>query len=222
MPKAETAFSRTRRDLRHHDRLALRQPADEGAIRRRFHARDRRERRRGIPGQPRRPGRLRAAQPAARRRGARAGGLRRGDRRRSRCPAARAGPSSSTRDEHPRADTTLEALAKLKPIVRAGGTVTAGNASGVNDGAAALIVASRGGREATRPARRSRASSAWRPPASPPRIMGIGPVPATQKLLRPARPRRSATSTSIELNEAFASQALACCASSASPTTPRT
>jgi len=111
-------------------------------------------------------------------------------------------------DEHPRPDTTLEALAKLKPIVRPGGTVTAGNASGVNDGAAALLLASRAAADKhglTPIARILGIASA----GVPPRIMGIGPVPATRKLME----RLGLTIGDfevIELNEAFASQALAC------------
>ncbi len=87
------------------------------------------------------------------------------------------------RDEHPRADTSLEALAKLPTPFRAGGTVTAGNASGVNDGAAALIVASEAaakkhGLDAHRPHPRRVSATA----GVPPRIMGMGPAPATRKL----------------------------------------
>jgi 3-oxoadipyl-CoA thiolase len=112
------------------------------------------------------------------------------------------------RDEHPRPDTTPEALAKLRPIVRAGGTVTAGNASGVNDGAAAMIVASEHAVERfglTPLARVLGMASA----GVPPRIMGIGPVPAVGKLADRLgiEPNRYDV---IELNEAFASQALAC------------
>jgi len=110
-------------------------------------------------------------------------------------------------DEHPRPDTTAEALAKLKPIVRADGTVTAGNASGVNDGAAAMIVASEAAVKAhglTPRARIIGMASA----GVPPRIMGIGPIPATQKLM--ARHGLAIDSIdAIELNEAFASQGLA-------------
>jgi 3-oxoadipyl-CoA thiolase len=110
-------------------------------------------------------------------------------------------------DEHPRPDTMIEALAKLKPIVRAAGTVTAGNASGVNDGAAAMIVASEAAVKAhglTPRARIIGMASA----GVPPRVMGIGPVPATQKLMA----RHGLTIDrfdAIELNEAFASQGLA-------------
>jgi len=111
-------------------------------------------------------------------------------------------------DEHPRPDTTPEGLAKLRPIVRPGGTVTAGNASGVNDGAAAMIVASRDAVERlglTPLARILGMASA----GVPPRIMGIGPVPAVTKLSK--RLGIKATDFDVvELNEAFASQALAC------------
>ena len=111
-------------------------------------------------------------------------------------------------DEHPRPDTTLEALAKLGGIVREGGSVTAGNASGVNDGAAALIVASGEAAEAhgLQPIARI---LGYATAGVAPRVMGIGPIPAVGKLterlgLKPA------SFDVIELNEAFASQALAC------------
>jgi len=111
-------------------------------------------------------------------------------------------------DEHPRPDTTFEALAKLEPAFRSPGTVTAGNASGVNDGAAALIVASEEAvkRHGLTPRARVLGMAAA---GVPPRIMGIGPVPSTKRLL--ARLKFSmADFDFIELNEAFASQALAC------------
>ncbi|MBK6600708.1 MAG: 3-oxoadipyl-CoA thiolase [Betaproteobacteria bacterium] len=110
------------------------------------------------------------------------------------------------RDEHPRA-TTPEALAKLAPIVRPDGTVTAGNASGVNDGACALLVASEAA--ARRHGLTPRARIVGAATAGvPPRIMGIGPAPATQKLL--ARTGLALRDIDvIELNEAFAAQALA-------------
>ncbi|MFL5126091.1 MAG: 3-oxoadipyl-CoA thiolase [Microvirga sp.] len=120
----------------------------------------------------------------------------------------RKGPVRVDRDEHPRADTTLDTLARLKPIVRPGGTVTAGNASGVNDGAAALILASAKAAERhglTPLARVLGLASA----GVPPRIMGIGPVPAVGKLVERLGVKVSAFSV-IELNEAFASQAVAC------------
>jgi 3-oxoadipyl-CoA thiolase len=110
-------------------------------------------------------------------------------------------------DEHPRADTTLEQLARLKTPFRDPGTVTAGNASGVNDGAAALILASE--EAARRHGLTPRARVVGLASAGvPPRVMGIGPVPATEKLL--ARTGRSLGEIDlVELNEAFASQALA-------------
>ena len=110
-------------------------------------------------------------------------------------------------DEHPRPDTTLEALAKLKGIVKPGGTVTAGNASGVNDGACALILASEAGarRHGLTPKVRVVAAAAV---GVAPRIMGMGPAPATRKVL--AKTNLSLDQMNvIELNEAFASQALA-------------
>ncbi|KMM75543.1 beta-ketoadipyl CoA thiolase [Xanthomonas sp. NCPPB 1128] len=111
-------------------------------------------------------------------------------------------------DEHPRADTTPEALARLKPIFRQPGTVTAGNASGINDGAAALLLASAAQVQALGLTPRARVlgfASAGVEPA----YMGIGPVPATRKLL--ARLGLSIGDfDAIELNEAFAAQGLAC------------
>jgi 3-oxoadipyl-CoA thiolase len=112
------------------------------------------------------------------------------------------------RDEHPRPDTTPDDLARLKTPFRDPGTVTAGNASGINDGAAALILASE--EAATVHGLTPRARVLGMATAGvPPRIMGIGPVPATEKLL--ARLGLAIGDFDvIELNEAFASQALAC------------
>ncbi len=112
------------------------------------------------------------------------------------------------RDEHPRADTTLEALAKLRGIVHPDGSVTAGNASGVNDGAAALVLASGKAVEAhglTPIARVLGFATA----GVPPRVMGVGPIPAVRKLCERLG-RTPQDFDVIELNEAFASQALAC------------
>jgi 3-oxoadipyl-CoA thiolase len=112
------------------------------------------------------------------------------------------------KDEHPRPDTTLEALARLAGIVRPDGSVTAGNSSGVNDGAAALIVASREAAEAhglTPIARILGFASA----GVAPRVMGVGPVPAVRKLCERLK-LTPADFDIVELNEAFASQALAC------------
>jgi 3-oxoadipyl-CoA thiolase len=122
-------------------------------------------------------------------------------------PGGRAGPITVDKDEHPRADTTLESLAKLKTPFRDPGTVTAGNASGVNDGAAAMILAS--DKAVERHGLRARARVLGMATAGvPPRIMGIGPVPATQKLVERLGMKISDFDV-IELNEAFASQALA-------------
>ena len=121
-------------------------------------------------------------------------------------PARKGEPVVVERDEHPR-ETSLEALAKLATPFRAGGTVTAGNASGVNDGACALVIAS--GRAAGKYGLTPRARILGAAVAGvEPRIMGIGPAPATEKLL--ARLGLSVGDFDvIELNEAFASQALA-------------
>ena len=120
----------------------------------------------------------------------------------------KAGPTTFAEDEHPRGDTTLETLAKLRPVVRPNGTVTAGNASGINDGAQALILASAEAAEhhsLTPIARVLGMASA----GVPPRVMGIGPIPATRKLLDRLGMKMTDFAL-IELNEAFASQALVC------------
>jgi 3-oxoadipyl-CoA thiolase len=111
-------------------------------------------------------------------------------------------------DEHPRSDTTLEALAKLAGTVREGGSVTAGNASGVNDGAAALIVASAKAAEAhgLKPIARI---LGYATAGVAPRVMGVGPIPAVGKLTERLKLKPSSFDV-VELNEAFASQALAC------------
>jgi 3-oxoadipyl-CoA thiolase len=111
------------------------------------------------------------------------------------------------RDEHPRSDTSAEKLAALKPAFREGGTVTAGNASGINDGAAALVIASEEKAQelGIEPLGRFVASAVA---GVDPRVMGIGPVPAVRKLL--ARAGVSVDELDlVELNEAFASQSLA-------------
>ena len=112
-----------------------------------------------------------------------------------------------SRDEHPR-ETTLDKLASLKPIFRKGGSVTAGNASGVNDGAAALLVASRKAVERYGLSPLAKISG-MATAGVPPRIMGFGPVPATQKLMEKLGLKISDFDV-VELNEAFAAQALAC------------
>jgi acetyl-CoA acyltransferase len=110
-------------------------------------------------------------------------------------------------DEHPRPDTTREALSKLKPVVRPDGSVTAGNASGINDGACALLLASE--KAVTEYSLRPRARYVAAAVAGvAPRVMGIGPVPASRKLLGRAGLRIDQMDV-IELNEAFAAQALA-------------
>jgi acetyl-CoA acyltransferase len=112
-----------------------------------------------------------------------------------------------TKDEQPRPDTTPEALAKLKPIVKPNGTITAGNASGINDGACALLLASESAAKkfGLIPIARVLGSASA---GVLPRIMGIGPVPATNKLLAQTSLKLSAMNV-IELNEAFAAQSLA-------------
>ncbi len=121
-------------------------------------------------------------------------------------PSKKGDPVMVTKDEHPR-ETTMEALAKLKPIVRADGTVTAGNASGVNDGSAAMILASEAAVKRHGLTPRARLVSMATAGVAP-RIMGIGPAPATQKLL--ARNKMTVDQIDvIELNEAFAAQGLA-------------
>lgn len=110
-------------------------------------------------------------------------------------------------DEPPRPDTTAEALARLKPIVHAGGSVTAGNASGINDGAAALLIASE--KAARTHGLRPRARILGTAVAGvEPRVMGIGPVPATRKLLARLNLRMEDFDV-IEINEAFAAQVIA-------------
>ena len=121
--------------------------------------------------------------------------------------SSRKGETVVSVDEHPRPDTTLEALAKLGTPFRQGGTVTAGNASGVNDGAAAMIIASADAAEAHGLTPRARIV-AMATAGVPPRIMGIGPAPATRKVLEKAG-LNIADIDVIELNEAFASQGLA-------------
>ena len=111
-----------------------------------------------------------------------------------------------SQDEHPR-ETSLEALAKLKPIVREGGTITAGNASGVNDGACAILLASEAAAKQQGLTPRARVVG-MATAGVPPRIMGIGPAPATQKVLALTGLTIQQMDV-IELNEAFAAQGLA-------------
>jgi acetyl-CoA C-acetyltransferase len=112
------------------------------------------------------------------------------------------------RDEHPRDGVTLAALSRMAPVFRDGGTVTAGNASGITDGAAALVVASRqAAAELGLPI--AARLIGWEVVGVEPRIMGIGPVPAVRRLLQRAGQALDEVDA-IELNEAFASQVLAC------------
>jgi acetyl-CoA acyltransferase len=122
-------------------------------------------------------------------------------------PQKKGDPKAFTADEHPRPETTLDALAKLKPVVKAGGTVTAGNASGVNDGSCALLLASAAAVKKFGLTPRARVIGTAAAGVAP-RIMGFAPAPATRKVLALAGIPLSAMDV-IELNEAFASQALA-------------
>jgi len=116
-------------------------------------------------------------------------------------------PILFSEDEHPRPGTTLEGLSKLKPVVKPDGTITAGNASGVNDGACALLLASEAAVKRHGLTARARVVAAAAAGVAP-RIMGMGPVPATQKVLAKAKLSLGQMDV-LELNEAFASQALA-------------
>ena len=122
-------------------------------------------------------------------------------------PQRRGDPVVIDTDEHPRADSSSAGLAKLRPIVRSDGTVTAGNASGINDGAGALLIASDQAlsKFALRPMARI---VCWAAAGVEPRVMGVGPVPATRKVLQHAGLEISDMDV-IELNEAFAAQGLA-------------
>jgi 3-oxoadipyl-CoA thiolase len=123
-------------------------------------------------------------------------------------PQKKGDPIVVSRDEHPRADTSMEALAKLRPAFREGGSVTAGNSSGINDGASATLVVEAGrARElALKPMARILATAVA---GVDPAIMGVGPVPASRKAL--ARAGLSVSDLDlVELNEAFASQSLVC------------
>ncbi|MDQ7828248.1 MAG: 3-oxoadipyl-CoA thiolase [Armatimonadota bacterium] len=123
-------------------------------------------------------------------------------------PRPRGEPVVVDTDEHPRPATTLEALAKLPPAFKPGGTVTAGNSSGINDGAAALLVTSRTYAESHGHVPRARVVASAVAGVDP-ATMGLGPVPATRKALQRAGLRVEDLDV-IELNEAFAAQVLAC------------
>ena len=136
-------------------------------------------------------------------------------------PQRKGEPIVVGKDEHPRAGTTVETLAKLPTPFREGGTVTAGNASGVNDGAAALIIASEAAARKyglTPIARILGGATA----GVAPRIMGMGPVAGDPQALRAARPRARAISTSSSSTRPLPPRASRCCASSALPRTRRT
>jgi 3-oxoadipyl-CoA thiolase len=123
-------------------------------------------------------------------------------------PQRKGDPIIVSRDEHPRADTSMEALAKLRPAFREGGSVTAGNSSGINDGAAAtlLVEAERARELGLQPMARILSSAVA---GVDPAVMGVGPVPATRKALARAG-LTVADLDLVELNEAFASQSLVC------------
>ena len=122
-------------------------------------------------------------------------------------PQRKGDPVVVDTDEHPRPDSTLEGLQKLRPIVRAGGSITAGNASGINDGACAVLLASAAAAKAHDLEPMARIV-AWAVAGVEPRIMGIGPAPASQKALQLANMTIDQMDV-IELNEAFAAQGLA-------------
>jgi len=122
-------------------------------------------------------------------------------------PQRKTDPIIFDTDEHPRASTTLEALTKLSPVVREGGTVTAGNASGINDGAAAVIIASEAAVKKHGLTPRARIAASTTAGVAP-AIMGFAPAPATKKLLAMTGLTLDQMDV-IELNEAFAAQALA-------------
>ena len=122
-------------------------------------------------------------------------------------PRAKGDPVVVTRDEHPRGDTTIDDLRKLRAVIRPGGSVTAGNASGVNDGACALLIASDDAVRRWGLTPRARIVGACSAGVAP-RVMGVGPVPATRKLLDRIGWSLE-TIDAIELNEAFAAQSLA-------------
>ena len=194
------------RDLRHHHRLALRQSEDARRLWRRHDALDRRECRAGVPDFSREDQDAFAQRSQEKAAAAQANGRFAAEIISVEIPQRKGDPILVDRDEHPRL-TSLDALAKLKPIVRKDGSVTAGNASGVNDGAAALIIATEEAavRNGLTPVARILGGAVA---GVPPRIMGIGPAPATEKLLH----RLGLTLPDIdviELNEAFAAQGLA-------------
>jgi acetyl-CoA acetyltransferase family protein len=125
-----------------------------------------------------------------------------------RIPQSRGDPVVFDTDEHPRADTTFERLSALKPAFRPGGSVTAGNSSGINDGAAALLITTpeRAAELGLRPMVRILSTAVA---GVDPGYMGLGPIPATRKALQRAGLEIDAIEL-VEINEAFASQSIAC------------
>lgn len=117
-------------------------------------------------------------------------------------------PNAVSRDEHPRPETTLEALSKLEPAFKRNGTVTAGNSSGINDGAAAVLLCEADAARRAQLAPMARLVSGASAGVAPD-VMGLGPIPATRKALEHARLRIDEIDL-IEINEAFAAQAIAC------------
>ncbi len=209
VPKPEAGLPRGPQTM--HDTalgLAPGQPAAGGALLDRVDGRDGRERRRALRDRARRAGSLRAPEPRPRGRGRRRGAVR---RRAGAVEAPSAGggdPVVVAGDEGPRTDSSLEKLARLRPAFRDGGTVTAGNASTLNDGAACLVLASAERAEAigARPlARIVSIGVAGVDPA----YMGMGPVPAIRRALDAAGLGIDQIDL-IEINEAFAAQVLAC------------
>ena len=123
-------------------------------------------------------------------------------------PQRKGDPVIVDTDEYPRAGTTVEKLAALKPAFKKDGSVTAGNASGINDGAAALVVTTVKKARGARTRRRSRGSSSYVSTGVDPKVMGIGPVPAVRKALDRAGLKIGDIDL-FELNEAFAAQSVA-------------
>ena len=182
MGKAAEAFSAHRRHPRHHHRLALHQPADESSNTASTPMPETGENvaeEYQVSRADQDAFAFRSQQRAGK---AIASGYFAEEIVPVEVPGGRAGPVTVDKDEHPRPDTTMEALAKLKPFVRNPGTITAGNASGVNDGAAAMILASE--EAAKQHGLTPRAKILGMASAAvPPRVMGIGPVPSTRKLM---------------------------------------
>ena len=199
--------SRPARAGGHDARLAVREPGPGRDALPVLDGRDRRERRRALGRRPGAAGRVRPRLPAEGGRRDRAGRFD-GQIVPITVPAKKGDPVVVTRDEHPRADTSAEALARLRPAFREGGSVTAGNSSGINDGASAvlLVEAERARALGLRPMARIVSTAVA---GVDPAIMGYGPVPATRKALERAGIGVDDLDL-VELNEAFASQSIVC------------